>query len=333
MKRFLVPVLLALVLAFPAGGSANENFEIKVATVAPEGSVWLRVMRQMDAELKKVTNGRVSFRFFGGGVLGDDKTVLEKMRYGQVQAAGFTGVGLGEILPETRVMELPFHFRTYKQVDCVLKELLPEFEKKFIEKGYVLLGWSDQGFVYLYSKKPIRTVADMNSTKPWVWDVDPLAKAIFQAFGIKGVPLSLQDVFTSLQTGLVDTVYISPVAAIALQWYTRVSHMVDFPIADGAGAILLSKDYWDKMPPDLQQALKATTEKYAKRLNAATRSLNDKSTDVLRQKGLTVEAPTDAQIVEFRVKGREAANLLVGKLFSKELLTRVQGLLEGKCGN
>lgn len=331
MTRFASALALAFLLALPSAVRAQETFLLKVATVAPEGSVWLKVMRQMAKDIEKESGGTIQFRFFAGGVLGDDKTVLEKMKYGQVQAAGLTGVGLGEVLPETRVMELPFHFRTYKQVDCVLNELQPDFEKKFMDAGYVMLGWSDQGFVYLMSRKEIRKAEDMSGTKPWVWDVDPLAKAIFQAFKLNGVPLALQDVFASLQSGLIDTVYISPVAGIALQWYTKVNTMVNLPITDGAGAILLSKSVWDKMSPAQQTLLKTKVGEYTRKLNVATRKLNDKSIDVLREKGLTIVTPDEAQVAAFRVKGKEAANLLVGKLFSKALLDRVQGLLDGKC--
>jgi TRAP-type C4-dicarboxylate transport system substrate-binding protein len=331
MNRIATALLMAFLLAVPLSAGAQESFVLKVATVAPEGSVWLKVMRQMAKDVEKESGGTIKFRFFAGGVLGDDKTVLEKMKYGQIQAAGLTGVGLGEVLPETRVMELPFHFRTYKQVDCVLKELQPDFEKKFLDAGYVMLGWSDQGFVYLMSAKEIRTAEDMNGTKPWVWDVDPLAKAIFQAFKLNGVPLSLQDVFASLQSGLIDTVYISPVAGIALQWYTKVNTMVNLPITDGAGAILLAKSVWDKMTPEQQAILKTKGADYTRKLNIATRRLNDKSIDVLREKGLDVVTPDAAQVTAFRAKGKEAANLLVGKLFPRSLLQRVQGLLEGQC--
>ncbi|HQL57919.1 TRAP transporter substrate-binding protein DctP [Myxococcota bacterium] len=330
MKTRFASLLVALALLVP-GAVKAEDFTLKVATVAPEGSVWLKVMRQLAKDVEKETNGSIKFCFFAGGVLGDDKTVLEKMKYGQVHAAGLTGVGLGEVLPETRVMELPFHFRSYKQVDCVFNKLKPDFEKKFMDAGYVMLGWSDQGFVYLLSKKEIRTAEDMNGTKPWVWDVDPLAKAIFQAFKLNGVPLSLQDVFASLQSGLIDTVYISPVAGIALQWYTKLTAMVNLPIVDGAGAILLDKKVWDRMTPEQQQILKSKTEEYTKKLDRATRRLNDKSIKVLEEKGITIVTPDPEQIAAFRQKGKEAANLLVGKLFSKELLTRVQGYLAGEC--
>lgn len=301
-----------------------QEIVIKAATVAPEGSVWMKVMNKMNEDIKKESGGRLSFKFFSGGVLGDDKTVLDKMKYGQVQAAGFTGVGLGYILPEVRVMELPFHFSTYKQLDCTLSAFSDEFAKKFEEKGFILLGWADQGFVYLFSKKNISSANDMKTTKPWVWESDPLAKAVFTAFGLNPVPLSLQDVFTSLQTGLVDTVYISPVAAIALQWYTKVETMVDLPIVDGIGAFLMSKEAFDKLPEDLKKLLKEKSASYLKKLSTATRQSNDASIKILKEKGIRVVSPNENEISEFRKKGEQAARSLVGKLYSSELLEGVK---------
>ncbi len=311
-------------LAIPARAArADDPVVLKVATVAPEGSVWLKVMRRMAGEIKKETGGRLEVKFFAGGVLGDDKVVLDKMRFGQVHAAGLTGVGLGELVPEVRVMELPFQYTSYKQVDCVLDAFRDEFARKFEEKGFVLLGWSDQGFVYVFSKNRIQSPTDMKGAKPWVWEADVLAKAVFKALGLNPVPLALQDVFTSLQTGLVDTVYISPVAAIALQWYTKVSFMVDMPIADGSGAIVIAKAAFDRLPADLQAILRDKVPKYAKKLSQATRQLNDRSVQVLTEKGLTVLKPDPAQVAGFQARGVEAARSLVGQLYPAALLDRV----------
>lgn len=323
MQRFLGWGLVAAALALFGRAAEADTYVMKVATVAPEGSVWLKVMRKMAEEVKKATSGRLEIKFFAGGVLGDDKVVLDKMRFGQVQAAGLTGVGLGELVPEVRLMELPFQFTSYKQVDCVLEDLYPDFAKKFEEKGFVLLGWADQGFVYVFSKNRIQGTADMKGAKPWVWEADVLAKAVFKAIGLSPVPLSLQDVFTSLQTGLIDTVYISPVAAIALQWYTKVSYMVDLPIADGSGAIVVSKSFFDSLPQDIQEVLRTTVPKYAKKLSEATRTLNDKSIQVLAEKGVTVIKPDASQVSGFRDKGLEAARSLVGTLYQAPMLDRV----------
>lgn len=331
MRRSIFAVLLAIGIAFGSLSAVAENVVIKTATVAPEGSVWLKLMRKMNADVVKMTEGRVSFKFFGGNVLGDDKMVLEKIKYGQVQAAAFTGVGLGEIVSATRLMELPFMFETYKQVDCVLKELLPDFKTRMRAKGFELIGWADQGFVYMLSKKAIQSAADMVGTKCWVWESDVLAKSAFSNFNVSTVPLSLQDVFTSLQTGLIDTVYISPVAAIALQWYQKTGNMTNMPITNGAGAVVVDKKVWDKIAPADQKVILDLAEKYTGKLVKATRVLNDQSINVLKGKGVKVVEPKAGEVDAFRKKGIAGADALVGKLFTKEELANLKSLLNGKC--
>ena len=321
-------MFLSLAILATGGSARAEKFVVKTATIAPEGSVWLKVMRKMAKELKIATDGNVKTKFFAGGVLGDDKVVLEKMKFGQVQAAGLIGVGLGELVSEVRLLELPFQFTSYKQTDCVLDALSDEFKKKFEEKGFVLLGWADQGFVYVFSNKEIRSADDMKGTKPWVLESDPMAKLLFEKLGLNPVPLALPDVFTSLQTGLIDTIYISPVAAIALQWYTKVKYMIDMPIVDGTGAILVTKKFFDTLPPDYQATVIKLTDKYLKKLSKVTRKLNNKSIKVLVDKGIEIIKPDQRQIAKFQKMGLEAAHGLVGKLYDKPALDRVLKLIE-----
>jgi TRAP-type C4-dicarboxylate transport system substrate-binding protein len=322
MKQSLALGIAALMLGFAARASAQETV-IRLATAAPEGSKQYKVMMDFGNEVKKVTNGRLSFKFHAGGTLGDDKTMLDKMKLGQIQAAGLTGVGLGEIVPEVRVLELPFQLSTYKQFDCVLNSLSDEFVQKFAAKGYVVLLWADTGLVYLLSNQNIQSVADMSKAKPWVWEADPVAKAAFSAFGIKPKPLPLQDVFTQLQTGMIDTVYISPGLAISLKWHTRVKYMVGLPIVVGISAVIMNKADFDKLAPDLQTALKDLGKKYQDKLAKETRAWNKASIPVLTDNGVQVVMPSDSEQALFRQKGVEAAKSLVPRLYSNELLQRV----------
>jgi TRAP-type transport system periplasmic protein len=329
MTRFAIATALMLSLLVSTGANA-QDYEISVATVAPEGSLWMKEMHKLDDKLREKTDGHVSFKFYAGGVAGDDKTVLEKIKGGQFVGAGLTGVGLGEIYPGIRVMEIPFTFRTYEEVDYVMRKLSKYFKKKFEAKGFKVLGWVDQGFVYIMSTHKIASKEDMKKSKPWVWDVDPLATAAFASFGINPIPLSIENVATSLDTGMIDTFYISPVAAIALQWYRKAKYMVNFPVVDGAGAIVISKDFFDKLPPEYQVILETLCSKYLRSLSAKTRKANDKAILTLQKKGLGIVNPTPADIKEFEAVGVKASDSMADKLYSKKLLNKVRALLDGQ---
>jgi TRAP-type C4-dicarboxylate transport system substrate-binding protein len=171
-----------LILIFLSGFAYSQNV-IKFATQAPEGSAWIKVMEEYNQEVQKLTNGQVKFKIYPGGIQGDELGVLRKMRFGSIHSAGFTGVGAGEILHEFRILEAPMLIRTYEEVDYITSLLYDELARKFEENGYVLLGLTEVGFVYVFSKKPIRSLSDLKGVKMWMWEGDPLAEAAFKSMG------------------------------------------------------------------------------------------------------------------------------------------------------
>jgi TRAP-type C4-dicarboxylate transport system substrate-binding protein len=326
----LIPMNLVLVffMTFLASSAKAAQYEIKFSVLAPEGSTWVNVMREMDKELQTTSGGRLAFKIYAGGVSGDEKDVIRKMRIGQIHAAGFTGAGLGEIVPSIRVLELPMLFKNYQEVDYVKSKVQKEFESQFDQKGYVLLGWAEAGFVNIFSNKPIKAKADMAGTKWWAWEGDPLVRALYGALGIVPIPLALPDVLTSLQTNLIDAVYGPPLGVIALQWFTKTKYMTDLPLANSTGALVMSKAEFLKLPPDLQALLKKTAEKYCNQLVQETRQENVKSVETLKKNGIQVVtvAPNDKE--ELEKTAVSVRPQLVGKLYSQELLNRVQGLVD-----
>lgn len=306
----------------------SQKYTIKFASLAPEGSTWLNVMKEYDAAVRKESNGKLGFKIYAGGVLGDDKTVLRKIRLGQLHSAGFTGVGLGEILPEVRILDSPFFFRNYDEVDFMIDKFYDKFSRAFEEKGYVLLGWAEVGFVYVFSQKPIQTKADMDGVKMWMWEGDPVAKATFDAMKIAATPLSVIEVMTALQTGMLNAVYISPLAAIAMQWFTKAKYMMELPLADSNGAVVISKKKFDKIPTGLQQILLKNGRIYLKKLIKLSREDNAKAIETLKKNGIKITpAPPEAAQKQFEEDGKKARRLLVGKLYSQELLTEFENAL------
>lgn len=322
MKLFWTAVLMTA-LTLTAGAQT-----IKFATLAPEGSTYLKIMRELDAEIRQRTNGEVKFKIYPGGVQGEEKDVVRKLRFGQLHGAGFTGVGLGEIMPEIRVLELPMLFRSYDEVDYVTRQLYDEFQSRFEEEGYIILGWADVGFAHVFSQKPILSIGDLRATKMWMWEGDPVAEATFKALNVNATPLALTDVMTSLQTGLIEAVYTPALPCVTLQWYTRVNTMMDLPLANVSGAVLVSKKMFDKLSPDHQQILLEQGRIYMKKLVAQAREDNDSSIELMKKNGMKVVDVPEAARKEFFDAATRAHTDLVGKLYSQTLLDRVKGALE-----
>src|SRR3972149_6806243 len=324
-KRVMV---LFFILTILAGGVFAQEYTIKFATVAPEGTSWMNVMKEYDAAVRKESGGRLGFMIYGNSVQGDEKVVLRKITAGQLHAGGFTGVAMGEIASKVRILDSPFLFRTYDEVDFIYDQYDKEFRQAFEEGGYVLLGWAEVGFVHVFTNMPIAKPQDLRSLKMWTWEGDPIAETLFRELNINPIPLSLTDVLTSLQTGLVDAFYASTYAALTLQWYTRAKYMVNVRLADAAGAVLLSKKYYDKLPSDLQDILLRNGRIYFKRVTESSRKDNADAIEIMKKRGITLidASPEDYQYY-VDVCGN-ARRKLIGKIYSEDFLSRIEKTIE-----
>ncbi len=271
--RFLNPV--------PASA---EKVILKIGTLAPEGSTWVKAFRDINRELGEKTGNQVAIRIFPGGVLGDEEDMLRKIKVGQIQGGFFSGGGLGLIFKDIKILVIPSLFENYKEVDAVMAKMSGHFEKGIEDNGFKIMGWAESGFIYLFSKHPIKGAADLRKGKVWIWEDTAIGRAVFKELGINGIPLGIPDVLVSLQTGMIDTVYASPGAAISMQWFTRVSYMTDVPLSYSVGAAVLQKSAFEKIPP----ALRGTVEEIFRRhLSPVERECPQRGS-----KGLSVFSPS-----------------------------------------
>lgn len=315
-------------VAISAISLLGQEYTIKFATVAPEGSTWMNVMREYDAQVRKESGGRVGFRFYAGGTQGDEKAVLRKIRIGQLHSAGFTGVGMGEIAPQVRILDCPFLVRDYAEMDLLYEKFDSDFQKSFENGGYILLGWTEVGFVHVFTNTLIKSPEDLKSVKMWSWEGDPVAENSFAELGITPIPLPIENVHSSLQTGLIDAFYTSPYAAVALQWYTKVKYMIDAPLADAAGAVLISKKYYDGMPKDLQEVLVRNGRLFMAKLTKLSRQDNQKAIDEFKKRGMQILKVDPKDLQKYVEVGMLVRRKLNGKLFTEEFLRRVEQELD-----
>ncbi|MCX7836283.1 MAG: TRAP transporter substrate-binding protein DctP [bacterium] len=303
--------------------------EIKFASVAPDGSTWMKTMRAIADEVKQKTNGKVTFKFYPGGVQGDEADMLRKIRINQLHAAGFTGNGLGEVLPEIRVMEVPYLFQNEEQVDAAANAVQSVIEKGFEEKGFIFLGWVDVGFVHFFSKERIQTINDLRNKKVWMWQGDHLAKTLFENFNITPIQLPLTDVLTALQTGMIDVVYASPYAALAMQWHTRTKYISELPVTYASGAVLISKSIFSKLTPEQQNILKEVCKTKFRELTLQTRKDNQTALETLKKAGMQISPkPNQEELKKMQEIGIKTREKLVDKLYPRDLLLKVENAVK-----
>jgi TRAP-type C4-dicarboxylate transport system substrate-binding protein len=286
-------------------------------------------MRGLDRVIKEKSKGEVGFRIYAGGVAGDELDVLRKIRIGQIHCAGFSGVGFGQVLPSVRVLDLPFLFRDHQEIDLVHREMEHLFADQFREKGFEFLAWAEVGNVHLFSQSPIERMNDMAKLKVWAWTGDPIAKQTFSALGINPIPLAIADVTTALNMGMIDTVYAPPLGALALQWTLYTKYMMALPLAHSTGAVLLARNFSDKMPPELLRMVKQEFQRSMATLTSELRKQTDESLEILEKGGIKVlPVPAAAELKDFYKVHDQVAQTLTDNMYPKELLNRVYGILK-----
>ncbi len=320
-------LLTSLLLTTHVHG-AEKAVTIKMGTLAPEGSSWFKDFNALNAEIMKKSENKVQFKIYPGGVLGDETDMLRKTKIGQIQGVALTSAGLSSIFPEFDVLQVPFLFQKYEEVDHILATMNPFFKKGLEDNGYVPLGWSEAGFIYLMSTVPISGVSEMKKAKVWILEDSNIAKAIFQEAGVKGIPLSIPDVLVGLQTGLVEVVYIPPSAAISLQWFTKIKYVTDLPLLYLAGAILVKKETFREIPPSFQPVLMEIAQRRLNQLKIVTRNENRDALQVMMKQGIKRVTPSKDQIEEFKKLSSRAMTHPGSQSFTKKTLEEVTSLLE-----
>jgi TRAP-type C4-dicarboxylate transport system substrate-binding protein len=320
MHRMIPGFLIVFMLA---PGAARAEV-MKLATVAPEQSTWMQVMRDCEKELREATNGAVELRLYPGGVSGDEKDVLRKMRFGQLSAGGLSGFGLGEIVPWVRVLELPFLIETPDEAAAALDVARDTLETAFAREGFEVLGWSSVGLIHIFSQHPIVDLETLRHAKMWLWEGDRLALQLFKEADVSPIQVALPDVITALDTGLLDAVYTSPLALLALQWFTRVRYMTDLPLAHSVGAVVVSSSFMRKLGEPTSQTVRDVFASHMARLDTLTRRDQLEALQVLKESGIeTAEVSPQARST-FKQLGKKVSDSLSGDLVPGWLVKEIE---------
>jgi TRAP-type C4-dicarboxylate transport system substrate-binding protein len=240
--------------------ASAQNATIKLATIVPDGSLWDKSLKQMGADWSKATGGRVTTTVYSGGTQGDDPTVLRKIRLNALQAASLTVVGLGGIDPSFNVFSIPFFFDTYDELNAVIEKLTPVLRQRAESKGFVLVHWGHAGWLQVFSKRPVETLADLRSLKLYTSAGDDRMTQWYKANGFQPRAMAMTDILTGLSTGMLEGMPSTPLAAMAFQWYKQTPYMLDIGLAPLVGATVVSKKAWDAIPaPDRAKMLEISS--------------------------------------------------------------------------
>jgi TRAP-type C4-dicarboxylate transport system substrate-binding protein len=296
--RWSIRLALAAVAAFAAG--AASAVDIKIATVAPDGSRWMQQMRAGAEEVSTRTGGRVAFKFYPGGVMGNDAQVLRKIRIGQLQGGAFTAGGLGERYGALNLYGIPLLFRSLGEIDAVRAEFDAELAAGLDRAGFATFGFIEGGFANLLANEPIRSIEDMRRKKVWVPEGDAISFMVMEALDLSPAVLPVTDVLTGLQTGLIDIAFASPVAALVLQWHTKVKYITDLPVSYSMGVFAIEKDVFTALSPEDQRTVREVMGRHIEGLDREAREDNRKAAEVLARAGLQTVTVNAAEVEGWR---------------------------------
>ena len=300
MKSFFLKWTFLVPLFYVVISTHAQAVTLKIATLSPDGSFWVQKLREGGDEIAKKTEGRVKFKFYPGGVMGKDKDVLRKIRLHQLQGAAVTGNALSHIYPDIRLYTLILKFHGLDEVDYVRQKMDKELMADLEQKGFVSLGFAEIGMAYIMSIEPVQELDQMRSRKAWVPENNELALVALKAFSISPIPLPIRDVLMGLQTNMIDIVAGSPIAALALQWHTKVKYVSDIPLSYIFGILTLDQKVFNKIPKEDQAIVRSVMERVIKEVDQQNRQDNLKAKEAMIKQGIQFLKPTKQAAEELR---------------------------------
>jgi TRAP-type C4-dicarboxylate transport system substrate-binding protein len=300
MKNIVKKLVLFLTISFVGFNSpALIAKSIKIATLSPEGTFWMKNMRAGAKEIKEKTQGRVKFKFYPGGVMGNDENVLRKIRIGQLQGGAITVGSLSHSTPDTTIYGLPYLFSSLDDAAEIRKTTDPMLSAMIQKNGFVNFGFAQGGFTYLMSKEPIRSLDDLRQRKSWIPEKSDVGLSVYRYVGVSPISLSLSDVLTGLQTGLIDTVVTSPIGALALQWHTHIKYVTDQPLNYLTAMLIIDKKAFHKLSKTDQEIVREVMEKVYKEIDQQNKVDNVAARQALINQGVKFIEVSDSEKQEW----------------------------------
>ena len=326
-QKGIIFLTVAIILTMSLTTLHASKTTLKMAVIVPKQSIWGEKLEAASKEISKQTNGDVQLRVYYGGVQGDELKVVRKMRIGQLQGAGFMARGMSKICPDSLVFAIPLQLYSDDEAIAIHKKMKPFFDKQASALGYKIIGWTNQGFTYCYSKNKIADLEDLRNSRPWMLENDEFSKSFFKCSSISAVPAQVSDVTTALQSGMIRTVFSPPIGMIIMQWHTRVKYKLDVGLFFSFGAAVFTEKAWKKLSPKYQQIVSKVLKNTMSELNIAIKKQNDAASKVLA-KTVTDVPPTPEGLKALRAVTHKVEQDMTGKSFSEESLKLMQKYLK-----
>ena len=315
IRRLLAPIAMLCLTMLPAPwAGAQDKVRVKLGTLAPKASIYHRVLQEMGEAFRAAEGPGSAFTVYTDGSQGSESDVVRRMRIGQLNAAMNTAVGLAEIDPSVGVLQkMPLLFRSWEEVEYVSHALRPDIERRFLDKGFVVVLWAEAGWVRFFCKEPATQPSDLIGRRMFAWAGDSEQVAVMKALGYRPVVIETADIIPGLQTGLIDTVPVTPAWALATQLDRVAPNMIDLPWAPIVGALVVTRKAWDAMTPAARDALRQSAPRAARALREHQARSDTEAIAAMQKRGLNVTRPNPEQEAAWQELARRTYPMIRGQ--------------------
>lgn len=298
-KKCASAVLMGLLVLNAPWSQAAEK-SLRIGSLVPKNSLYHRQLLDIADSWRTAQGAGAKYLVYPDGSQGGEAEMARRMRIGQLQGALLSVVGLREIEPSIAALQsMPLLFRSWEEVDYVREKMRPVMEKRFLDKGFVVLAWGDAGWVRFFSKEAAVRPDDYKRMKFFAWGSEPDQQAIMKSLGYTPVPLETTDILPAIQTGMINVVPSTPYFALATQVYNTAPHMLEINWAPIVGALVVTRKAWDDMSPAVQQAVRTASDKAGAQIRTKARQEVEEAVDAMKKRGLTVHKPNADQMKEW----------------------------------
>jgi TRAP-type C4-dicarboxylate transport system substrate-binding protein len=305
---------------------AKDSIRIRIGTVAPKGSLWHEALKYLRQDWQKITGGEVEVSILAGGVLGDGPEMVKMVRARRIQAVGLSSVGLSRIDNSISCLQIPMMFGSYEELDYVRERIGSRLEKALEKKGFKLLHWGDAGWVHSFTKKPVRTPDELREMKMFTSAGDPETEKLYKEFGFRVVPLSLTDMLTSLQTGMINAVNLPPLFALLNESYRQAPNMIGIKWTPLIGGTVIDTRVWEKLPAKYRPEMLEAARKAGERLRDDIRQMGEDSVREMQKRGLNVVELDSVTLALWQNEAEKAYPKLRGRYTPADLFDEVKRL-------
>lgn len=319
-SAILIPLLVCLFLS----PLSARTLTLKIASLAPKGSPWDSALRKIAEDWSDISDGDIQIKIYPGGIAGDEDDVIRKMRFNQLQGAILTSMGLNTVAPDTIALSIPFLITSNPEFEYVFEKITPFLSRGIEESGYKVLGWTQAGWIHIFSTEKIVFPDDLKQLKIAGSDIDPAMFQAWKELGYEVIPLGMAEVATALSSGMIDACYMVLIGIVAYQLYNIVDYMMDFPISPVIGGFILTNRTWNMIDDSIKPQLLEAAQSAADQLYKETQKLEEEALEVLDDQGVERVRLSDAAREQWRQEFEEGFQIIAGKSFSMEVYNLIK---------